>query len=216
MKGACGLARRGGSRHADGQLKLTPWAGPIPGGAVGPQAELDDGGRRASHLHVHFRHVPALSRSCHQHRKVDIRSLQAFGLANGALPESRCQRFAQGERNSDHRDQGQTDHDAPNSHEPTRGGTCFHEPTLVAPQAGVLIERTCRRIDGCDESRKLPSAARAGVAVHGGSTGSRGRVATAGLPMCALGRASRAVRFAVEHFCPVILKSLRDAKEQVA
>ena len=49
----------------------------------------------------------------HQITQVHIRRLCAFGLAGGGLSKSHRQGFAEAERESDHSDKGQTEHDAP-------------------------------------------------------------------------------------------------------
>ena len=88
--------------------------------------------------------------------KGDIGSLGASGLKRGGLGRSRRRKFAERERDTHHPNQGETQQDAPDSHDPKCCAVCFHVASLILCRARVLIERFVQFIERSDEGRGRP------------------------------------------------------------
>jgi hypothetical protein len=83
----------------------------------------------------------------HQIAKAKIRCLRSLVLGGGVLPKSRRQRLTQTNLNYGQPDDGQTEHDGPDSEDAASEGVCFHGLTLTPAVPKVLIERNHSAID---------------------------------------------------------------------
>ena len=104
--------------------------------------------------------LPHNWRGRHQIAKAQVGGLRGLGLGGGVRPNSGCEKLARPERNYDRPNEGQTEHDAPDSENAASEGGCFHGSTLSLDALRVLIVRNHSVIDGSDERRTpglLPS-----------------------------------------------------------
>jgi len=110
--------------------------------------------------------LKALPRNCassHQIAKAQVGSLRGLGLGGGVMPESRCQRRPHPDLGYGQPEDGQTEHDGPDSEDAASNGVCFHGPTLAIHTQRVLIERNHSAIEGSDEGKTVAVAVPRGV-----------------------------------------------------
>jgi hypothetical protein len=104
--------------------------------------------------------LPHNRASGHEIAKAQVGSLRGLGLGGVVLPESSGQRRAHPDIGYGQPNDGQTEHDGPDSEDAASTGVCFHGPTLAINAPKVLIERNQAVIDGSDESWKSGPAPR--------------------------------------------------------
>jgi hypothetical protein len=92
--------------------------------------------------------------SDHQIAKAQAGSLLSFGLGSGVVPVPGSQRPTKPDLSHCQPNDGQTEHDGPDSEDAASEGVCFHGPNLALHAPRVLIERNHSTIDGSDERQK--------------------------------------------------------------
>lgn len=98
--------------------------------------------------------LPHNRTSGHQIPNAQAGNLRGLSLDGGVLSKSRRQRLTQPNLSHDQSNDGQTNHDEPDSEDAASKGGCFHGPTLAFEAPRVLIERNHAAIDGTDERWK--------------------------------------------------------------
>jgi len=105
-------------------------------------------------MSISLRPLPHNRGSAHHIAKAQPRSLHYLGLSGGVLPKPRGQRLTQFDLNYGQADDGQTEHNGPDSDDVTSNGVCFHGFTLADEAPRVLIDKSRPAIDWSDERQQ--------------------------------------------------------------